>query len=477
MGTWFDTERVAVAIDRLWEESVLPTLADYTRVPCLSPAFDPDWAEAGALARAAELLRHWCAARPIPGLSAEIIELPGRTPTLLVEVPATDRAAETVLVYGHLDKQPPQGEWRAGLGPFDPVRQGDRLYGRGTADDGYAVFAALSALEALTEVGAGHGRVLVLIEASEESGSPDLTSYLDALESRISRPRLVVCLDSGALTYDRIWVTSSLRGNVVLSVRVDVLDEGIHSGASGGGIPSSFRLMRQLLSRIEDEDTGEIRLAELHAEVPSSHRQNLIAVAAELGEVASGEFPTVPGLELGGSSEADRLIGSAWTPALSVIGVDGIPAVGEAGNVLRPFTTLTLSVRIPPTVDARRAGEALRAVLRADPPQGARVTVTPSNPADGWVAPDPEPWLAAALDEASRASFGIPAGSYGVGGSIPFLAELGRRFPGTQLVATGVLGPHSNAHGPNEFLHVPMGKAVTLTVAHLIAAACSAAPG
>jgi acetylornithine deacetylase/succinyl-diaminopimelate desuccinylase-like protein len=455
-------------IDRRFEEDALPALCEYTRIPCLSPAFDPDWAEGGHLVRAAELLADWCAGRPVPGVAAEVRELPGRTPVVVVE--AGGDAPGTVLVYGHLDKQPPQGTWQAGLGPYEPVRRGDRLYGRGTADDGYSAFAALVALEAVAAAGAPLPRVVVLIEASEESGSPDLAAHLEALAPRLGRPDLVIGLDSGCLSYDRLWSTSSLRGNLVVTVRVDVLAEGVHSGLAGGVVPSSFRVLRQLLSRVEDERTGEILLPELCASVPERSRAELAAVAAELPGVATGDLPTVPGLELAGSGDVERLVARAWSPALALTGMDGVPAVPDAGNVLRPFTTAKLSVRLPPTVDADRAAAAVVRALTTDPPQGASVTVEVESAGAGWVAPEPAPWVAEAMARASLERFGRPPSPYGEGGTIPFLATLEHHFPGIQLVATGVLGPLSNAHGPNEFLHLPMAKAVTAAVAELVAA-------
>lgn len=456
-------------VDRIWEEAALPALAEYTRIPCLSPAFDPDWEGAGHLARAARLLARWCAERPVPGTTVEVVARPGLTPVLLVE--AGGDAPGSVLVYGHLDKQPPQGTWREGLGPYEPVRDGDRFYGRGTADDGYAVFAAMAALEALAASGAALPRVTVLIEASEESGSPDLPAHLDALAGRLGRPDLVVGLDSGCLTYDRLWCTSSLRGNLVLTVRVDVLTEGVHSGLAGGVVPSSFRILRQLLSRVEDERTGAVLLPELRAEIPPAHRSALEAVGAALPDAVAAELPTVPGLVLGGTTAAERLAAKAWAPSLSFVGIDGVPPVVEGGNVLRPYTTAKLSVRLPPPVDAARAAAALAAALTRDPPHGARVTVESEAAAGGWVAPEPEPWVAGALARASTECFGQPAATYGEGGTIPFLPALAERFPGIQLVATGVLGPGSNAHGPNELLHLPMAKAVTVAMAALVSAA------
>ena len=444
-------------IDAAWEERILPALAEYTRIPCLSPAFDPDWAERGAINEAAELLRAW-AHEQDGGLATEIVQLPGRTPVLLVE---NGGAGDPILIYGHMDKQPPLGDWRPGLSAFEPVREGDLLYGRGTADDGYALFAAVTALLASD---GGRGRVVILIEASEESGSPDLSAYVEHLRARIGTPSLVICLDSGCLSYDRLWLTSSLRGNLVANVRVDVLTEGVHSGMGGGVVPSSFRILRKILSRLEDEATGEILLPELRGSgIPEDHRRALSEVAQEFTDNA---LPTVDGLHLLGKSAGDRLIARAWSPALEVTGMDGLPAVRDGGNVLRPFTTAKISLRLPPDVDAQLAADALISAITTD--EGAHITIDLEGVANGWVAPPLDASNTAALARVSQASFGHPVGFHGEGGTIPFLADLKRSFPSTQFVATGVLGPHSNAHGPNEFLHIPMAKAVTHAVAELL---------
>jgi acetylornithine deacetylase/succinyl-diaminopimelate desuccinylase-like protein len=448
------TER---AIDAAWEERILPALSEYTRIPCLSPAFDPDWAERGAIAAAARLLLEWVRDQD-PALQAEIVELEGRTPLLLID---NGGSGDPVVVYGHMDKQPPLGEWRSGLGPYEPVRDGDVLYGRGTADDGYATFAAVTGLLA---AGGGLGRVLILIEASEESGSPDLLAHLDALQARIGRPRLVICLDSGGLSYDRLWLTTSLRGNLVVTVTAQVLTEGIHSGQGGGVVPSSFRILRRMLSGIEDEDNGTILLPELRgAGIPEAHRTNLETLATEFPDSAA---PVVEGLHLLTPDPVDRLVARTWGAALEVTGAGGLPAPRDAGNVLRPSTTLNISLRLPPDVDAERACDALISALRTD--EGAHITIDVKGVAQGWIAPPLEAGVRATLTRVSTERFGRAPGFVGEGGSIPFLADLQRGFPGTQFVATGVLGPHSNAHGPNEALHIPMAKAVTHAVAELL---------
>ena len=464
-----DVARLRSFIDTLWDQAVTPTLVDYIRIPNKSPAFDPDWAQHGHMDRATALLEAWARERlpGLPGASLEVVRLPGRTPVILIEVPG--EVDDTVLLYGHLDKQPEMTGWSEGLGPWEPVIRGDRLYGRGGADDGYAMFGALSALLALREQGVAHARCVVLIEACEESGSYDLPFYVDHLASRIGDPSLIVCLDSGCGNYDQLWLTTSLRGMIAGVLRVDVLSEGVHSGDASGVVPSSFRILRSLLSRLEDEATGTIRPAELYVDIPDERIRQAQTAAQALGVEMYARFPFVEGMKPVSTDLAELVLNRSWRPQLAMIGMEGIPALGDAGNVLRPYTAAKLSLRIPPTLDGDRAAQVVTSLLERDPPYGCKVSFTPEKASAGWHAPALSPWLAASIERASLAAFGRGAAMMGEGGSIPFMGMLGEKFPRAQFVITGVLGPHSNAHGPNEFLHLPTGKKVSGVVAHVIA--------
>jgi acetylornithine deacetylase/succinyl-diaminopimelate desuccinylase-like protein len=454
--------------DRVWEDSIVPTLTDYIRIPNRSPAFDPNWAANGHMDEAVALAEAWCRRQPVRGLGVEVLRLPGRTPLLFLEVPGeTD---ESVLLYGHLDKQPEMTGWREGLGPWTPVRVGDRLYGRGGADDGYAVFASLTALAALQDQRLPHARCLVLIECCEESGSFDLPHYVEALGPRLGRPDLVVCLDSGCGNYEQLWCTTSLRGLAGGTLRVEVLTEGVHSGDASGVVPSSFRIARALLDRIEEAGTGAIRPAAFTVDIPPARVAEAEYAATVLGDLVHSKFPFAPGVRPVEGDPVSLILNRTWRPALEVIGAEGLPSIASAGNVLRPATTLKLSLRLPPTCNAAAAGLALKSLLEADPPHQARVTFQSGQAMGGWDAPEEEPWLAAAVDQASRACFGRPVAHLGEGGSIPFIGMLAERFPQAQFLITGVLGPQSNAHGPNEFLHIGVAKRLTAAVAHVLLA-------
>jgi acetylornithine deacetylase/succinyl-diaminopimelate desuccinylase-like protein len=460
------SDRLRAFVQDAWDTRIVPMLTEYVRIPAKSPGFDKEWQAHGYLDRAVELAAGWARERPVEGLQVEVVRLPGRTPVLLMEVPGD--ADDTVLLYGHLDKQPEMTGWSEGLGPWTPVRRGDRLYGRGAADNGYAAFAALTAIEALQAQGVPHARCVVLVETCEESGSADLPAYMDHLASRVGTPGLVVCLDASCGNYDQLWLATSLRGLVSGELSVEILAEGIHSGASGI-VPSSFRVLRQLLSRLEDEGSGEIRPRDFHVEVRPDRIRQAQEVAAAIGGDLATRVPLVPGMRTAHADPVELILAHTWRPALSITGADGLPSIADAGNVLRPRTAVKVSLRIPPTLDAPAAVRRLRELFETDPPYGARVRFTPSTPSPGWDAPPIAAWLAGSLGRASTTHFGRPPMSAGVGGSIPVMSMLGERFPAAQFVITGVLGPGSNAHGPNEFLHVPTGVRVTACVAEVLA--------
>ena len=281
---------------------------------------------------------------------------------------------------------------------------------------------------------------------------------------------LVVCLDSGCGDYERLWMTTSLRGLVNGLLSVEVTTEGLHSGGYGGVVPSSFRIARRLLDRIEDPGTGEVLVPAAWVEVPDERRRQAAEAAAILGD-ATAEVPLVPGAAIrAGRDDPEILLDRTWRPSLEVISAEGLPSPLQAGNVLRPRTALGLSVRVPPSADPYLVRDALAERLTADPPYGARVSFDGRDVAAGWDAPSTAPWLADATGRASSAHFGAPARAMGEGGSIPFMAMLGARFPEAQFLVVGVLGPGSNAHGPNEFLDLPTAKRLTACLVDVLRA-------
>ena len=442
-----------------WDGSIVAQLQDYIAMPAKSPAFDPQWAAHGWLDKVLLHAATWIEAQKIPGLTLEVVRLPGRTPVLMFEVAATRAAsAETILLYGHMDKQP----------EFDG----------GSADDGYAAYASIAAIAALKAQNIPHPRMVGLIETCEESGSGDLLPYIDALRARLGEVALVICLDSGAGNYDQLWLTTSLRGMASGVLKVQVLTEGVHSGDASGLVPSSFRIMRQLLDRLEDSQTGRLLPQSFHCEIPSERVAQAQDTARILGNLVHQRFPWAHHDCHGSSSftlpttqdPTEALLNRTWRPTLSVTGAEGLPALQDAGNVLRPYTAFKLSLRLPPLVDAAQAVQEMKTLLEDNAPYQARVTFEHHGGATGWNAPDVAPWLSQALHSASNAHFGAPCGFIGQGGTIPLMNMLSQGFPRAQMVVCGVLGPQSNAHGPNEFLHLPYARKLTAAMAQVMAA-------
>lgn len=462
-----------------WDSDIVRQLTDYIAIPAKSPGFDKDWAAHGHLDNVLRRAAQWVQAQKVEGLRLELIQLEGRTPVLFFEVPASgSTSSQTVLMYGHMDKQPEFNGWRNDLGPWTPKYEDGKLYGRGGADDGYAVYASIAAVQALKAQKVAHPRIVGLIETCEESGSYDLLPYIDALRTRLGDVALVICLDSGAGNYDQLWLTTSLRGMASGTLRVEVLTEGVHSGDASGLVPSSFRIMRQLLDRLEDSKTGRLLPEHFHCEVPPERLAQARATAAILGEQVYQRFPWAH-YDCGGSTAfalptttdpVQALINRTWTPTLSVTGAEGFPTLKDAGNVLRPYTAFKLSLRLPPLVDAAQAVQDLKTLLEDNAPYQARVTFDSHGGATGWNAPHTAPWFERALNAASQAHFGAPVGYIGQGGTIPLMNMLSAGFPKAQMMVCGVLGPKSNAHGPNEFLHVPYAKRLTAAVAQVMAA-------
>ncbi len=461
-----NTDKLKQDINSFWDNEILPAITEYIRIPNKSPAFDPDWEANGYMDDVVEMVSEWVKDQKPENSSMHIFKEPGRTPLLILDVPGESDG--TILMYGHLDKQPEMEGWADGTGPWEPIFKDEKLYGRGGADDGYAVFASLSAIKALKKQNVSLPRIVVLIECSEESGSPDLPFYMSHCADLIGSPNLVICLDSGAGNYEQFWTTTSLRGLIGCSLRVDILNEGVHSGGASGIAPSSFRIVRQLLSRLEDEDSGQIIPAELHVDIPSYRIEEVKLMVETLGDEVHSTLPWTDDSGPITSDKEEMVLNNTWRPMLSIVGAEGLPAVKDGGNVLRPYTTIKLSLRIPPTKDAEEAQSYLERLLTHDPPYGADVSMEFEDPATGWEAPELATWLNNAIKNASESIFEKPALAMGEGGTIPFMSMLGEKFPDAQFVITGVLGPQSNAHGPNEFLHIPYAKKLTACISLII---------
>ena len=455
--------------EEIWESSILPSLSDFIGIKAISPLFEPNWAEMGELDATIELFCEWLDDQGIAGMSYEKHRIGELSPVLIVTIEGTGPGE--VIFYSHLDKQPSKPElWSEGLHPLKAVRRDPWLYGRGSVDDGYGGYLCATSVRLLQEAGAPHPRCTMVIETCEESGSFDLPTYLEALTEKLGNPDMVVVLDSGGPDYDHIWMTEALRGLVSGTLSVKVSHEGIHSGNSGGSIPSSFRIQRILLDRVEDSSSGKVRIPEMHVEIPGEVRENAISLKDIVGDSIWEQFPTVDTLRQASETTEDMIVAMNWEPTLSIIGADGIPSVQDAGNVLRTNTDLKLSFRIPPGVDSESAIASAKEILEKDPPYGAEVTFTPDSCADGFHAPPLDGPISEAINEASMELTGLPPLATWTGGTIPFMSMMQGKYPEAMFLCTGTSGPGNNAHGPDEKLHIPSSKRLTVALSATIAA-------
>ncbi len=455
--------------EEIWEGSILPSLSDFIEIKALSPLFEPDWAEMGELDATIDLFCEWLDAQGIAGMSYEKHRIGELSPVLIVTIEGTGPGE--VIFYSHLDKQPSKPElWSEGLHPLKAVRRDPWLYGRGSVDDGYGGYLCATSVRLLQEAEVPHPRCTMIIETCEESGSFDLPPYLDALTEQLGNPDMVVVLDSGGPDYDHIWMTEALRGLVSGTLSVKVSHEGIHSGNSGGSIPSSFRIQRILLDRVEDSSSGKVLIPEMHVDIPGQIREKAMALREIVGDSIWEQFPTVDTLRQASETTEEMIVAMNWEPTLSIIGADGIPSVQDAGNVLRTNTDLKLSFRIPPGVDSESAIARAKAILEEDPPYGAEVTFTPDSCADGFHAPPLDGPISEAIQEASMELTGLPPLATWTGGTIPFMAMMQGKYPEAMFLCTGTSGPGNNAHGPDEKLHIPSSKRLTVALSATIAA-------
>lgn len=462
----FSAQGIYDFVCQQWQDEIVSSLSDYIKIPNKSPHFDAKWQEHGHMDKAVAHIAHWCLAHAPKEMNLEVVRLENRTPLIFIEIPG--QIDSTVLLYGHLDKQPEMSGWNDDLDPWKPVLKNGRLYGRGGADDGYSAYASLTAIRALEAQGIPYPRCVLIIEACEESGSYDLPYYIELLKERIGKPSLVICLDSGAGNYEQLWMTTSLRGNIVGELSVELITEGVHSGNASGIVADSFRVARQLINRIEDEHSGEIKIPQLHCDIPEERVKQARQCADALGDEVYSEFPWHDGVMPVGTDKAELILNRTWRPALTVTGADGFPSIANAGNVMRPLTSLKLSMRLPPLVNPKDAAAALQKALTTAPLYHAKVDFRVDDGSAGWNAPVLSDWLAKAADDASKAYYGKPAAYMGEGGTIPFMGMLSDQFPAAQFMITGVLGPHSNAHGPNEFLHIDMFQKLTSCVSYVL---------
>lgn len=460
-------EKLKQFVESEFTNNALPSFKTFLTIENCTPAYDPDWDKNGLLKSAASHLKAYALkSSGVQGLNAILSSDEGKTPFLLVTVDSTSGDGKSILLYGHFDKQPPNSGWSQGLGPYLPVEKDGYLYGRGSADDGYAFYAMLTIIKALQNFNIPHPKFVIILEGSEESGSIDLPIYIEEYQQFIGQPDLILALDSGIIDYNRIWLTSSLRGVVSCDLTVKTLTKGVHSGKGSGIAPESFMIIRKLLSKLEDYN-DQSRMKDFEVEIPDSEKTKISKAVEVMGDDWCSKIPILPGMKLLGDTPTDRLINWTWKPALTVAGARGIPNVKDAGNVLRPYTTLYLSIRTPPTFDGILNGKKILEDITNQTPFNSTVLIENYEAFNGSLIKEPSDNLKSQIDNLAKNYISGGMAQIPVGISIPFTTIFSQYFPKSQILVTGCAGVDSNAHGPNERLNLSYTKNFICSFVHI----------
>ncbi|CDW83647.1 peptidase m20 [Stylonychia lemnae] len=464
-----ESKDTATIVDEHYDSWFVPGLSDFVRVPNLTMMADNNFATNGLIQQAMECVDNYINKLDVQGLKRHVFHPEGSNPLVVYVIDGSEGATRNVMLYGHLDKQPWGAGWEEGLAPNDPQIRGDYMYGRGSSDDGYSAFATMLAVKSIQLAGGKLPRVVLVLETEEESGSPNLIPLLNLAEDVIGKPDACFCMDSGALDYDQLWLTSSLRGVCNVDLTIEGGKVGYHSGETGGIIPETFRVARALLNRLDNCDTGRVT-EDLQVPVPDFKQQEADSLSEKYGDKLFKKYNLNEGVQYINEDNIPELyLNKVWRPNLSITGAEGLPPIAAAGNVLRPKTTIRCSMRLCPAFDAHEAEKIITNKLTTDVPYNAKVTVSGGHAGNGWCQKHLQEWLHNALTEAGHKFFGgKDYGSFGEGGSIPFLNELQKKYPDTQIVAMGLVGPGANIHGPNENINLVYAKKLVKTLAHVI---------
>jgi acetylornithine deacetylase/succinyl-diaminopimelate desuccinylase-like protein len=467
-------------IDEEFESQLIPGLSEFITIPNLSPLFDPDWQTNGHLEKAAKFLISWAKSQGLKNATYELIKEDNRTPLILIEIDdfvledneSNKNKKKTTLIYGHYDKQSHYSDWGIGLSPVKPVINGDWLFGRGAADDGYSLFSAILAVKCIQKQNKTHGRIIILIEGCEESGSIDLLNYLDSNSNKIPTDiDLIISLDSGCLNYERLWLNTSQRGIIIVDIKVQVLEEGVHSGTGSGIVPDSFMIIRNLLDRIEDPSTMKVILKELQIDpIPKNRIEDAQKIAEEMKNDTnlSKNFKLLPGVVPICEDVQELILNNTWRPTVTITGASDLPPHKIAGNILKQSMGVRLSLRLPPSKSCVEASEILCNMITKNPPFNCKIKVKPIYASTGWNVGELSPKLNQALDNSCEEVFGKNYLNYGDGGSNSFMSKLVENYPRSEFLVLGVLGPGSNTHSTNEALNLPYCKKLLAVIAHTI---------
>ena len=469
-----DTELLKKYVDKQFTLNILPNLMNFIRIPNLSPLFDPNWKTNGYLFKAANLIVSYAKSLNIKNAEINLLQDSGHTPMVFIEIPASRKNDNrTVIFYGHYDKQPYGTGWDKDKSPTNPVIVDGRLYGRGSADDGYASFSILTAIKTCQEFNCLMPRICCLFEGAEESTDADLKYYFDKLIPILGDNVVAfIPLDSGCPDYDRLWMANSLRGIVDIDVNIQTLDQESHYGPEASGIiAENLFLMRKIYDGLVDSTNGEFKLEEFKIaedKIPAIVMEQMQKEIEIVGDNFIKNIPLYEGVSPLKTDVKELMINNRWKPSCFILGIDNCPKTEDRGFGVSSGINVRMSIRIPPTVDKNKAIEALKKALSDNIYFGAQVKLGYLDYGEGVLLANMSNKVKNILNKASLEFFGNESVFTGVGGSIPFIGYFQSKYPNTDIICTGIVGSDSHEHGPNENLNIEACKKMVCVLCYFL---------
>ena len=459
-------------IEKMFTYNMIPNLMNFIRIPNLSPAYDYEWNTNGLLLKAANLIIAYAKSLEIKNAQINLIQDKGYSPLIFIEIPASrPNDNRTVLLYAHFDKQPHGTGWDDDKGPTKPVIQNGRLYGRGSADDGYASFSMLTAIKACQEHNCPLPRICLIFEGAEESTDEHLTYYFNKLLPIIGENVIAfIPLDSGCADYDRLWITNSLRGVCDYEINIQTLDNNISFGPEASGrIAENLFILRKAIDAVMDTSTGDVKIEEFYVkDIPEEIQEEMDKEIEIVGEQFFKEIPLYEGVKPLKTDIKEAMINNRWKPTCSILGIDNCPKIEDNGFGVKKSITVKMSMRLPPGIDSHAALEALKKVVKENIYFDAKVKFLSAEVADGWKLTNFSEKTKNVLNKASKEYFGNELVFKGMGGSIPFITYFQTKYPNADVICTGILGADCFEHGPNENLHLEACKKMILVLCYFL---------
>ena len=441
-------------ISKIFNTTTLPNLMNFIRIPNTSPEFDPDWDKNNLLLKASKLIITFIKTLQLKNTEITLLKDENHTPFILTETKSSkEKEKNTILFYAHIDKQPNCEGWDKGKSATNPIIENGRLYGRGSIDDGYAIYSILTAIKYCQDNNLFTNRIICIFECSEESSSDDLNYYFDKLIPFFGNDiSLFCCVDLTCLDYKKMWIVNCIRGVMDFDVKIYTLNNDIYSNFTKGVFPDNFMIFRKLCDLLRNEK-GEFLIPELiisEDKIPKDRKKELEEASKEIGIDFIKVLPLYNNTKPMKDDIYKLLLNNIWKVSMIIKGIDGIPDKKYEGNILSKGLKARIQMRIPPLLNGKKAFEAIKKKFIENTPFNSKVEVEMIGIDDGWNDKNFSERSKNVFNYVSKIGFGNDVGFKFDGGSVPFIQYFENKYPKSQIANLGIRGYECNEHGPNE---------------------------